>query len=116
MTNGQKLGIGLAALGAILLALLHRKGLLHESVSIKVGGVPISPQGTIPPDPITGAPQFDSTIPATVPEQEAFAIPPIDGNGNVTFDVTNPKGASCPIGYQLWKDAASGRYECLPSR
>ncbi len=111
MTHGQKFGLLLAGLAAILLWLLNRKGLLHESVVSKI----ITPQGTVLSDPLTGAPQFDHRIAATIPVNEEFAIAPIDGNGNVTFELKVPQRASCPQGYRLWHDAASpGRYECIP--
>jgi len=111
VTDGQKLGIGLTGLAALLLWLLNRKGLLHEAVTAKI----ITPQGTILSDPVTGAPQFDSTVQATVPVNEEFAVPPIDGDGKVTYAVRIPTKASCPSGYVLWKDAATGHYECIPS-
>lgn len=111
MTDGQKLGLGLTGVAVFLLWLLNRKGLLHESVTAKI----ITSQGTVLSDPVTGAPQFDHTVPSTVPPNEEFAIAPIDGDGTVTFNIRQPRKASCPSGYQLWKDAASGRYECIPS-
>lgn len=111
MTDGQKLGLGLSALAAFLLWLLNRNGLLHEAVTAKI----ITPQGTVLSDPVTGAPQFDHTIASTIPVNEEFAIAPIDGNGNVTFDLKVPQRASCPRGYQLWRDVATGRYECIPN-
>ena len=110
MTSGQKFGLALAGLAALILWLLNRKGLLHESVSARI----ITPQGTILSDPLTGAPQFDSRVAVTVPANEEFAIPPIDGNGVVTFDLKIPQRASCPTGYQLWKNVATGSYECIP--
>jgi hypothetical protein len=115
MKDSQKVGLTVAGLAVLALYLLNKKGLLHEAVTTTIGGVTVTPQNTILPDPVTGAPQFDSTIAATVPEQEAFAIAPIDSNGNITFTPSNPKGCTCPIGYILWHDAGSGRYECLPT-
>lgn len=110
MTHGQRFGLILAGLAALLLWLLNRKGLLHEAVSANI----ITPQGTVLSDPLTGAPQFDHRVASTIPLNEEFAIAPIDGNGNVTFELKVPQRATCPEGYQMWKDVATGRYECIP--
>jgi hypothetical protein len=110
MTDEQKFGTLVAGAAVFLLWLLNRKGLLHESVSAKI----ITPQGTILSDPATGAPQFDHRVAATIPPNEEFAVAPIDGDGAVTWSLRIPQRASCPTGYRLWRDAANGRYECIP--
>jgi hypothetical protein len=100
----------LAIFGAILLWLLTRgKSILHESVQSAI----LTPQGTVTPDPVTGAPQFDPRI--DVPANEEYAIAPICGPGPATFNPVNPKACSCPSGYVLWKNVGSGGYECIPS-
>lgn len=108
MTREQKFGIGLLALIAFLLWWLSKKGLIHESVTSTVlaGSAKI-----LPNDALTGAPTFDAN---SVPDNEEAAIPPIDGDGTARFDVKYPQRASCPIGYQLWKNLVNGTYECIP--
>src|SRR5947209_5452613 len=98
-------GLVIAGLAGLILWLLNRKGLLHESVSSKLGGVTVTTGNTITPDPATGFPQYDTSQPSTVPAAEAFAVKPIDisgpagPGGNVTQFPTNPLTATCPVGY-----------------
>lgn len=110
--NTQKTA-GWAILGgfALLLAYLlkNAKSLLHEQVTSSI----ITPQGTITPDPLTGAPRFDSTIAATIPANFDSAVAPIAPNGVVTPYPNDPTGATCPAGHLLWKDEATGAYWCL---
>jgi hypothetical protein len=114
MTEHEKFGLGMAALAALILYLLNRNGLLHESVtSTIIGGLPVTSAGTIQPDPVTGAPMFDQNVGTSIPANEAFAVPPIDWDGKVTFNPTQPKRATCPTGYTLWKNATDGSYECI---
>lgn len=96
----------LAIFGGLLLWLLTKgKNFLHESVTTKF----------LTPDPVTGAPMFDPRQ-GDVPPGEEFAIAPICGPGPATFMPTNPKACTCPTGYQLWKNAQSGGYECIPTQ
>lgn len=101
----------LAGFGALLAYLLkNSSSLLHESVSSSI----VTGAGTVTPDPATGVPQYDTSIASTIPEAEAFAIKPIASDGTLTQYPANPKGASCPIGYQLWHNAHDNSYWCLP--
>ncbi len=101
-------GLALAILAALILWLLNRAGLLHETVSATVitGGI-------VSFDPATGLPRYDTRFPQTVPKQEAQAIRPIQSDGRVS-EFGNAATASCPIGYQLWINAANGGSWCLP--
>lgn len=110
------MGGALAALALGLMYLLSKGGLLHASVSADLLQ-PVPGTNVLPADKLTGAPQYDSRSPATVPESEAFAIAPIDGplgQGQVTSSLIDPTRATCPLNYVLWKNAADGKYWCLP--
>lgn len=104
-------GLILAAIAIALFYLFNKKGLLHEGVSSSI----ITAQGTVIPDMVTGFPQYDTRIPATVPEAEAFALKPLDSLGNATQFPANPMKATCPIGYSKWNNAADGSTWCLPN-
>jgi len=106
-------GLALAAIALFLLWLMNKKGLLHESVSAKIGGATVTTAGTILPDEF-GFPVYDTRYPSTVPETEAFAIAPIDTNGNITQFPKNPRGCTCPIGFSKWRNAADSSLWCLP--
>ena len=114
MSGNEKFGLGMAALAALILYLLQKKGLLHESVTSTIGGVPITSSNTIPPDPATGFPMFDQNVAASIPAGEEFAVMPIASDGTLTWNPSNPKAASCPMGYRMWKNATDGSYECIP--
>lgn len=102
----------LGGLGLLLLWLLSKgNSLLHESVSSSI----LTPYGTVTSDPVTGAPQYDPSIAASIPQNEEAAIPPICGPGAATFTPSNPKACSCPQGYTLWKNVRAMIYECIPS-
>jgi hypothetical protein len=110
MTEQHKFGLGMAALAALILYLLQKKGLLHESVSSTI----LSGSGTVLQDPVTGGPQFDQSIAASIPANEAFAVKPIAADGTVTWNPSDPRRATCPMGYTLWHNATDGSYECIP--
>jgi|SRR2546429_3212818 len=107
-------GLVIAALAVAILYLLNKKGMLHESVTSTIGGVTSSGLGTILPDPQTGFPVYDTRYPSTVPPEEAYAIPPLDTDGNATQFPKNALGCTCPIGFVKWKNAADGSVWCLP--
>lgn len=104
----------LAAIAIALFYLFNKRGLLHESVSTTIGNVRISGAGTIASDPVTGFPVYDTRVSETIPESEAFAIPPLDSFGKATNFPTNPMNCTCPIGYSKWKNAADNSIWCLP--
>jgi len=104
-------GIILAAIALALFYLFNKKGLLHESVSSKI----ITGAGTVVSAASTGFPQYDTRVPATVPETEAFAIAPIDSHGNVTQFPADPLSSTCPVGYSKWHNIADGSTWCLPN-
>ncbi len=97
---------------AIILYLLSKANLLHESVTSGI----VTPQGTVTPDPVTGAPRFSPSNPATLPANYPVnVVAPIDGLGNITTNPADPRKATCPAGYQLWQNADSGAYWCILS-
>lgn len=100
----------IAALIALLLYLLSKGNpFLHESVSAGI----VTGANTILPDPTTGAPQFDTRIPASVPANVGTAVPPIDSSGALNWNPSDPRTASCPGGYTLWRNVTDGTYQCL---
>lgn len=102
----------IAGLIALLLYLLSKgNSLLHETVSASI----VTGAGTITSDLVTGAPQYDTRIPSTVPEQEAFAVPPINADGSLNPHPANPATlAPAPVGYTLWHNVADNSYWYLP--
>jgi len=103
------LGWGLlAALLAFLYWLLKGGG-----QAFLTNAAPVLAPLPIPPDPITGCPQWDSTIPASFPSAQSAVVPIGSVTEGATAYPANPKIASCPQGYALWKDRATGAYSCL---
>lgn len=108
-TTGWVLLAGFAALLAYLLK--NSSSLLHESVTAGI----VTPQNTVKSDPMTGLPQYDSRIPATVPANEEFAQAPLNtATGTGDNHPASAALAVCPIGYQLYKNAADGSLWCIP--
>jgi hypothetical protein len=116
MTKQQGFGTILIVAFVLLLVWLLEKGssFLHESVTSNI----VTPQNTITPDPVTGCPRFDSSIPATVPAaysapgaQIVCPISPASGGANCY--PPDPASCSCPMGWTLWNDAHTGAYMCL---
>jgi hypothetical protein len=102
--TGWAIVIGMA-LFALWLVGKMGKGVLHGSSTI----------GFIQGDPLTGAPQFDSANSATLPACYSNGVLPLGSpNEGPTGFPANPLLATCPAGYQLWKDQNSGAYVCLP--
>lgn len=101
----------LAVFGAALVWLLT-KGKAAVMATVYANGVVStqSPDGTVTfnLDSVTGAQQFDSTSLPTYPPGWNDSVDPL------AFPVgsTDPKALSCPIGYALWKDVATGKYLC----
>lgn len=103
-------GLILAAIAVLVLWLLNKKGLLHESVTAGI----ITPQGTITSS-VEGYPQFDATNTATYdPQKYALSVAPIDTNGQITNQPRNRTGATCPIGYSKWVDVVDNSIWCMP--
>lgn len=100
MRHEHYFGLVLAAIALLLLWLMNKAGVLHETVSSRL----------IPSDPLTGAPQFDSGDTSTF-DVNAYAasVPPPVG-----WIPGDPRVAPCPAGYQLWHDSSSGGYYCFP--
>lgn len=92
----------LAAMAAAFAWLTFGKG---RAVTLGSGAA-VTTGTLLTPDPVTGAAQYDSRIPGNSPG--GIIGPPIAS----PIDPTNPKTFSCPIGYQLWKDVATGGYVC----
>jgi len=97
-------GWGLIALFGILAAWLLSKGknlFVHESVTVTL------------PDPVTGAPTYDSSLVQSIPQGQ-----PVEPLGTpqegATNHPANPAGATCPLGYTLWYDSNTGNYWCFP--
>ena len=111
MKREHVFGLGLAILAAFILYLLSKSGLLHESVTSAI----ITPQSTVTSDPQTGYPQYDTRVGSTIPEQEAFAEPPLDTNGMATQFPKDILNCTCPIGYRKWRNVADGGIWCLPN-
>lgn len=105
MNQNREYGLFIAVVAAVLLWLLHKKGYLHEAVSAAI---------LFPSQPGTGFPQYDTRNASTVPENEAFAIKPIDSLGKVTEHPGDPSKITCPVGYKQWHNVADDSYWCLP--
>lgn len=103
MKQEQIFGIALVSGAGILLYLLNKKGLLHESVSSRI----------VPSQEGTGYPQFDSRDPSTIPSSISNSVYPLDNQGNATPNPKDPTKASCPSGFLLWHDIADDSYVCL---
>ena len=105
MSSESKTGLVIAALVAFVLYLLTRAGFLHENVSATVG---VSSQGTVP--------QFSPSVPSSIPANwPSMVVAPINALGNITTNISDPNKASCPVGYQLWRNSESGAFWCILS-
>jgi hypothetical protein len=105
----EKIGWGiLAGLILFVLWLMGKSGAvsyLHGASTVKL----------INNDSLTGVPQFDSSDSATLPACYANGVLPLGSpQEGATGFPANPLMATCPAGYQLWKDKNSGAYVCLP--
>lgn len=124
----NKLGwIILAALMALLYWLLKgAKGTQLLSVSSTLAGKQVAGDTYLvdaatgetlknfPSDPATGAPVFNSSSETTTPKGD-FLLPLGSVIEGLTQFPLNPRAATCPDGYTLWKDESSGGYFCFPS-
>jgi len=103
-------GIILAAIAILLLWLMNKGGLLHESVSAKI----ITPEGTITSSP-EGYPMFDPSDPRTIePSQFAASVAPLDNRGVAGHFPSDRVNCTCPIGWDKWVNARDNAIWCVP--
>lgn len=102
MKTQELLGYGfLTAMLALLVWILFGK---KASYLTNASGVEVGP--LIQPDILTGAPQFDGRVAGSFPGGQSLA--PIYPPGQES----DPRTASCPIGFELWKNIQDGSYRC----
>ena len=110
-TREHHLGYALVAAALFILWWLNKQGLLHESVSSSI----VTAAGTVTSDPLTGFPQYDPRVPATIPTNIDKAVFPIAADGTISPNPSDPTRCSCPTGTTPWHNAADDSYWCVPT-
>lgn len=82
-----------------------------ESVSSKI----LTPQGTVVAQTGTGFPQFDVTVPSTIPAGYDDGQAPLWTNGVMSTKAQAGASATAPVGFNIWHEVSADEYFAIPS-